>query len=228
MLMFSNCLPLVAANDHGLLNYTPEEFRRYFDTAISSGLRLAIHAIGDKAHSFIFDVLEGLERRPLPGSTIEHAQLLLLDDLIRFKAQGLAASIQPQHAVDDIELAETFWPGCVERAFPYASLLDAGIEIKLGSDAPVAPLDPWLAMAAAISRCRPGEDKPWHPEQRISTRAAYEASTTGRRTRIRVGDVADLCVLELDPLTAGADEIRSIRVHATMLNGEFTWKETTL
>lgn len=195
-----------------------------FELAIRHHFRLAVHTIGDKTASVVFDELEKLAEKPRPGSTIEHAQLMLLDDLPRMKALGLAASIQPQHLNDDRELSERFWPGRTARAFAYKAIADAGIELRLGSDAPVAPLDPWMALAAAVSRLRKGETgKGWHDEQKLTMRQAYEASTSYRRLRVREGDVADICVLPVDPLQATVDQIWDMQPSATLLAGRFTW-----
>lgn len=195
-----------------------------FELAIRNRFRLAVHTIGDKTASVIFDELEKLGQKPLSGSTIEHAQLMLLEDLPRMKALGLAASIQPQHLNDDRELSERFWPGRTARAFAYKAIADASVELRLGSDAPVAPLDPWMAMAAAVSRLRMGESgKGWHDEQKISSRQAYQASTSYRRLQVREGDIADLCILPVDPLKATVDELWTMRPSATLLAGKLTW-----
>lgn len=216
------CCP--ALNDFGLLTYTPEDFGSMFKLAIDNHFRLAIHTIGDKTASVVFDELEKLPERPLAGSTIEHAQLMLVEDLPRMKALGLAASIQPQHLNDDRELSERFWPGRTARAFAYKAIADAGIELRLGSDAPVAPLDPWMALAAAVSRLRKGETGDgWHGEQKLSIEQAYEASTSYRRLQVRKGDTADLCVLPVDPLRATIEEMWEMQPAATMLGGRFTW-----
>jgi predicted amidohydrolase YtcJ len=217
-------VPDLEPDDFGLLTYTPEDFRSMFELANTQRFRLAIHTIGDKTASVIFDELEKLAYKPLAGSSIEHAQLMLEEDLPRMKALGLAASVQPQHLNDDRELSERFWPGRTARAFAYKAIADAGIELRLGSDAPVAPLDPWMAIAAAISRLRKGEKgEGWHPEQKLTIEQAYAASTSGRRLRVREGDIADLCILPFDPLRAMIDEIWEMQPSATLLAGRFTW-----
>ncbi len=102
--------------------------------------------------------------------------------------------MQPAHLLDDREVAAEHWPDRTGRAFPLRSLLDAGGSLLFGSDAPVAPLDPWRTLRAAVEPGRAGE-RPWHPEQRIPLDAALAASTRGRATP-RVGDPADLIALD--------------------------------
>ena len=72
----------------------------------------------------------------------------------RFAELAVIASVQPEHALDDRDVADRYWSGRTRRAFPLRSLLDAGAVLAFGSDAPVAPLDPWLAIAAAVHRTR--------------------------------------------------------------------------
>ncbi|MCY7412240.1 MAG: amidohydrolase family protein, partial [Salinibacterium sp.] len=141
-------------------------------------------------------------------------------DLPRFARLGVTASVQPEHAMDDRDVAERYWHSRTARMYPFRSLLDAGATLLLGSDAPVAPLDPWVAISAAVSRARDGR-APWHPEQRITTAEAIAAST---RTTVAVGQSADLVVTELDPSAATGDELRAMPVAATMLAGRFTYR----
>jgi predicted amidohydrolase YtcJ len=136
------------------------------------------------------------------------------------------ASVQPAHLLDDRDLSAALWPDRQDRCFALRSLLAAGAELRLGSDAPVAPLDPWLAMAAAVFRS--GDARPaWTPEEALTPAEALAASTDGRRTP-SPGAPADLAVLDDDPLApepdagAAAERLRTVRVAATLLAGRVT------
>ncbi|WP_307081148.1 amidohydrolase [Arthrobacter agilis] len=188
--------------------------------ASSGGLVPAVHAIGDAANSLALDAFEEVGC----GGSIEHAQLVGEADFGRFARLGIIASVQPEHAMDDRDVADRYWPGRTHRAFAFGSLVAAGAEVRLGSDAPVAPLDPWVSMAAAVSRARDGRS-PWHPEQRMLSSVALAASTDGR-TMLRPGSVADLVVTERDPLQADDHQLRNLAVSATMLGGR--WTHSTL
>jgi predicted amidohydrolase YtcJ len=184
-----------------------------------------VHAIGDHANSLALDAFDSLgeklfERLGIRGR-IEHAQLLAAGDVSRFAELGIVASVQPEHAMDDRDVADRYWAGRTDRAFVLRSLLDAGVELAFGSDAPVAPLDPWVTIAAAVDRSKGGRD-PWHPEQAISAKEAVAAST---RTRVAVGEPADLVVTDIDPLTAPGDRLRSMPVSGTLLGGRWTHNE---
>lgn len=186
-------------------------------TASTAGIRPAIHAIGDRANTTVLDAFETLG---VTGA-VEHAQLLRTQDIPRFATLGLTASVQPEHAMDDRDIAEAYWAGRTGRAFALKSLMDAGAELRLGSDAPVAPLDPWLAISSAVERTRDRRST-WHPEQRIPIREALAASARGR-SEVSAGDPADLMLVEEDPYTCGQDGLRGMAVAATMLGGRFTW-----
>jgi predicted amidohydrolase YtcJ len=203
----------------GLLLVAPADLEHLMQRAIAAGFECAIHAIGDQANALS---LQAFARTGAQGS-IEHAQLLHDDDVRRFAEMSVVASVQPEHALDDRDVADRYWAGRTRRAFPFRALLDAGAVLALGSDAPVAPLDPWVTIAAAVHRSRDGRAR-WHPEQEITVSEALAASMPHRRRslRIRVGDPADLIVLDDDPFTASPEALRRMSVAATMLAGHWT------
>jgi len=165
--------------------------------AHQAGLETATHAIGDAA---VDAALTAYERTGARGS-LEHVQLISPTDVGRMAGLGLRASVQPHHLVDDRDLTDRIWPDRTERCFAFRWLLDAGVPVTLGSDAPVSPLDPWLAIDAAVRRT--GDDRPaWHVEQAMTRREALAASVDGRLT-VRPGGPGDLVVLDEYPLTAG-------------------------
>ena len=202
----------------GQPNLDEAELRRLLSTAREHGLEVATHAIGDAAAA------AALEAYALTGArgSIEHAQLLQPRDVQRLGALGLRASVQPAHLLDDRDLAERVWPDRTAHCFPFAALLDAGADLRLGSDAPVSPLDPWLAIAAAVHRSADDRD-PWHPEHALTVRQALRASTDGV-VEVRAGGPADVVLVEADPLAvhpdaAGAAALRAMPVALTVAAG---------
>lgn len=203
-------------HDHGILLLELPELITTLRRAAESGLVCAVHAIGDAANTI---ALDGFEAAGVAGR-IEHAQLLSKDDLERFARLGVIASVQPDHCLTDRDVTDRHWRDWTDRAFPYGDLLTAGATLRLGSDAPVSPLDPWLTIAAAVHRS--ADDRPpWHPEQEIAVAGALDASTGGRATP-QPGDVADLVITDVDPLTASIEQLRAMPVHATLIAGRFT------
>jgi len=148
--------PYPGTDDYSVLPYQPKTLVEMAPRGRENGFKLAIHAFGDEANSLTFKTLaEG--PNPLPGSIIEHAQLLDLADLPLFEKLGLIASVQPQNMVDDRETCAKFWRGREHRTWAFRSIIDGGIPMKLGSDCPVAPREPWDALAVCITRAPVGE-----------------------------------------------------------------------
>ena len=193
-----------------------EELTALLRRARSAGISAAVHAIGDRANTEVLDSFAGLGM----SGRVEHAQLLRTEDVSRFAQLELEASVQPEHAMDDRDVADAYWPGRTDRAFALRSLREAGASLRLGSDAPVSALDPWVQIAAAVTRSRDGR-APWHPEQSIDVAAALSASTRAG-VQLSEGEQADLILVESDPLSADGDQLRSMEVAATMLAGRFT------
>ena len=108
--------------------------------------------------------------------------------------------------------------------YPLRALADAGTNVLFGSDAPVAPLDPWAAISAAVHRTRDGRPA-WRPEQALGAATALAASTAGGSatgSALEPGMVADLAVVDRDPLTCDDAALRGTRVAATLLAGRIT------
>jgi predicted amidohydrolase YtcJ len=204
--------PYPGTADAGLPTYGPGGLLAAAREGVARGLTPTIHAIGDRAVTEALDVFEALaESGELRGGSMEHVQLIADADIPRLAALGVRASVQPEHAMDDRDIADRFWAGRTGRAFAYRSLLDAGVQLLFGSDAPVAPLDPWVTMAAAVTRSRDGRD-PWHPEQAITSLEALRASTHPYP--------GDIVVVEEDPLIP--ENLRAMPVYATLVDGTWT------
>ncbi|PZQ88198.1 MAG: amidohydrolase [Leifsonia xyli] len=203
----------------GLPSYADAELLALAREALAAGLVPTIHAIGDRAVTQALDTFASLAVPAAAGLAprIEHAQLVLPADLPRFAALGVHASVQPEHAMDDRDVADHHWAGRTARAFPYRALLEAGAVLEFGSDAPVAPLDPWVTLAAAVTRSRDGR-APWHPEQALALPDALRASWGGVRG-IEVGGLADLAILDADPHATEPDALRTMPVHGTVVAG---------
>ena len=202
--------------------HTPRELRELLAAATQRGLTVAAHAIGDAGVTMALDAFEATGA----AGTIEHAQLVTGADLPRFARLGVAASVQPQHALDDRDVTDAVWGDRADRAFAFRSLADAGVQLMLGSDAPVAPVDPWVTIAAAVTRTDDHRE-PWHPEQSLSRREALAASV-GRRVYdgwVAPGMTADLIAVDYDPLTATGPALRAMPVALTLLEGRVTHSE---
>ncbi|WP_194398247.1 amidohydrolase [Microbacterium atlanticum] len=206
--------------NHGVLTVDIATLIELMSRATAAGIASAIHAIGDVANTHALDAFAATGA----WGTVEHAQLVAHSDIPRFSRLGVGASVQPVHALDDRDLTDSVWASQTAQAYPLRALRDAGANILFGSDAPVSPLDPWAAMAAAVFRTRDGRE-PWQPGQRLDAATALGASTRGgseEPARIGPGDIADLAVCERDPLAADEEQMRGMNVAATVLGGRLT------
>jgi predicted amidohydrolase YtcJ len=209
-----------------------EELEETIRAAAAAGWPLAVHAIGDLANH---DALDAFERtkdiwRPLGlRHRIEHAQCLDTPDLPRFAQLGIACSVQFSHAPSDRDLAERFWSGKLDGAYAFRSLWNSGALLVNGSDAPVEELDPLAGIVAGVRRTVDGRP-PWRPEEALTMEQALQASTVSpawlsgderRRGRLLPGFLADLVVLDRDPVTTPPDELDEITVVATMVGGRW-------
>lgn len=221
------CEPFVLDEDlpdpRGKQNVDEVELTDLLSRAHVHGLAGAVHAIGDAA---LVDAVNAFATSGARGS-IEHAQLMRREVLHPMAELGLVASVQPAHLLDDRDSTEALWPDRLDRCFALRSMAQAGIPLRLGSDAPVSPLDPWLAMSAAVHRSA-DEREPWAPEQALSPLEALRASTDGLEA-LAVGQPGDLVLLDAHPFPAEltsteeqAARLREVRVIATFVGGRPT------
>jgi predicted amidohydrolase YtcJ len=210
-----------------------EQFEEYVRDAARAGFPVAVHAIGDLANREALDAFEATRDAWEPlglRQRIEHAQLLAPEDLPRFAELGIAASVQFSHAPSDRDLADRFWGDLDSEPYAFRSLLDSGVVLANGSDAPIEELDPLLGIRAGVARTLDGRE-PWHPEQALTVEQALHATTVApawlarderRRGKLVPGYLADLVVLDRDPLACEPEELAEVKVVATMLGGAWT------
>ena len=222
--------PFEGTDDRGVLTIEPEALGPAVARAAAAGLAVAIHAIGDRAVRVALDAIEPT-RRTAPGlrQRIEHIQLVREEDLGRFGALGVIASMQPIHATSDRDLADRYWGRRrTPRAYPWRTLLQRGAVLAFGSDAPVEPIDPLLGIHAAVTRMRPSDRDPWHPEQRLTLEEAIAGYTTGfafanGRERdlgtLEVGRRCDATALEADLAKVPPAEWPGLKVRTTVTDG---------
>lgn len=206
-------------DDHGVLSVPPEHLRVLLASATRHGLAVMVHAIGDGALDVALDAIEAAGAR----GSVEHVQLLAPGQAERLARLDVVAGVQPRHLVDDRDVTDRVWADRTDRVYAYRTLHEAGVPLAFGSDAPVATLDPWLALDAAVWRT--GDDRePWHGAQRLDVRTALAASVDGAALDLPVGARADLVVLEDDPLAVAAAPggLSGVRVAATLVGGEWT------
>ncbi|MDE2748729.1 MAG: amidohydrolase [Chloroflexota bacterium] len=229
-------------DNYGMPVVDKEEMVEYVSRASAFGLPSSIHAIGDKAVHDALDVFDVVRReeaaRGEPTSVrrhrIEHVQIIHPSDVGRLAELDVIASMQPIHATSDMGAADRYWGARTAYAYNPRSQLNHGARLALGSDAPVEPFDPFLGIHAAVTRERDGHPAGgWHPEAKLSLREsllgfsqgpAYAAGMEDRLGKLDEGFLADLIVLDRDIIDIEPEEILELKVLATMVGGEWRFR----
>ena len=216
----------------GICITSGDELAEVVRVAAAAGWPVAVHAIGDRANREALEAFAATRDvwQPLGlRQRIEHAQCLDPADLPRFAELGVTCSVQFSHAPSDRDLAERFWGDRLDGTYAFGSLLASGAVVANGSDAPVEELDPVAGIAAGVLRTiddRPG----WRRDDAVTVEQALHASTVApawlagderRRGKLLPGFLADLVVLDRDPVTIPAEELREMQVVATMVGGRW-------
>ena len=222
----------------GVLTTPEDSMRAWIGGADSAGLQVVVHAIGERANGLLLSIFDSVARAHGEKDRrfrVEHAQHLRREDIQRFAALGVTASMQPYHAVDDGRWAEKrIGPERIKTTYAFRSLLDRGAILAFGSDWTVAPIEPLLGIHAAVTRRTLDGKHPdgWVPQEKISVEEALRAYTSGnaygvfaedRRGKLAPGYLADLVVLDRDLTRIPAEEIERAAVTATVVGGRVVY-----
>jgi predicted amidohydrolase YtcJ len=237
--------PYADAGHRGFMNRTTrEELMPVLDAALRDGLQVMTHVIGDRALRSMLDwyseAWEALPREAWATQDLrwrlEHAQIIPPADQQRLVDMAVIPSMQPSHAIGDLNFAPArLGTERLAYAYPWQPLIDRGLKIIAGSDAPVEAGDPRIEFYAAITRSRldGSRGEGWHPEFAVSRAdalrmltlwPAYGAFQEAERGSIRVGKHADLTILDTDFMTAEPAEILKARTIMTIVGGRTTYR----
>ena len=228
--------------NRGMLFVDREEIFEQGRAAVQGGLSMTVHAIGDRANHEVlaayaqlreFEQGEGL---PHLRHRLEHAQILHPKDVMKFADHGIIASVQPIHATSDMFMADRYWGERAQYSYAWKTLLESGVKLSFGSDAPVDSPNPFWGIHAAVTRRRrdgsPGSEG-WYPEQKLtieeaffgySIGSAYAAGMENRLGMLAPGYLADLIVVETDPFKCPPEQLQEIKPSATMVGGDWVWR----
>ena len=227
-----------APNTSGVLTYDLDALSALIRDSREDKWQINVHAIGDRANSEVLAVFarftaENDDHR----FRIEHAQHLRLGDGPLFAEQGVIASVQPIHLSSDRPWAidRLGQQRIKEGAYIWRDLLNAGVIVASGTDAPVEPVDPIANFYAAVTR-KTLEGIPetgFEPAQKLTRMealyamtlaAAYAAFEEQDKGSIEVGKLADLTVLNQDLTTVPEVEILNTEVLLTIVGGEVVYQ----
>ncbi|MEA2785846.1 MAG: hypothetical protein QOF71_1950 [Candidatus Eremiobacteraeota bacterium] len=219
----------------GLLRTSQAEVQRLCERALKAGFQMCTHAIGDRGNRVVLDAYEAALRTTNVRDhrfRIEHAQVLAPEDVPRFAQLGVIPSMQSTHQISDMAWAQArLGPDRVRGAYAWRALLDTGVTIANGTDAPVEAVNSLRTFHAAITR-ENEENQPaggWYPRQRMMRREALKSMTIWAARAnfmddvagsITAGKYADFTVVDRDWMIAPPESIMATRVLATYSGGK--------
>lgn len=206
-----------------------------------AGFQVGIHAIGDAGNREVLNFIEKVYKsNPNAASLrhrIEHAQVIHPNDFERFKQLELVASMEPPHAVEDKDWAETrIGTDRIKGAYAWRRLRQLGVPITFNSDLPGSDHRIGYGLHAAVNRqdkqFNPAEG--WYRDQALTIEesirsytqvAAYAAFREDESGDISAGKWADLTVLNNDPFTQQASELIKNQPRMTIVAGKIVYEQ---
>lgn len=221
----------------GDANYAPEHFNRMAIEADRLGFQIFTHAIGDLA---VRRTLDGYElARKTNGvrdsrHRVEHIELIHPDDLPRFAALDVIASMQPLHCPAQAD-GDDVWTTRIGAArwhlsFAWETLRQHRARLVFGSDWPVVTQNPFLGIHMAVNR------KPWRenlPAQKqtlantllaYTREAAYAEFQEQHKGQVRADFLADLVLVNADMFAAPPESIGAMKSLVTMCDGRIVYE----
>jgi len=219
---------------HGLLFHTFADMDAMVKKAMTAGYQVNIHAIGDAGNHQILDAYAQLipqYKNVELRHRIEHAQVVTLEDIPRFKQLGIIPSMQPTHATSDKNMAEQrIGHQRIKGAYAWRTFLKQGSRIACGSDFPVEAPNPFFGIHAAVTR-QDANNLPaggWYPAQAMTLTEALrcftlDAAYAGHQEEsigsLEAGKQADFIVIDQDMFAMPAQDIHKIGVLQTWVAG---------
>ncbi|WP_455286459.1 amidohydrolase, partial [[Eubacterium] cellulosolvens] len=207
-----------------------DELNVKVETAARLGLQVAVHAIGDRAIGMALTAIEK-SNLTVPQSQrlrhrIEHASVLNRSLVDRIRDARAIVSVQPHFIVSDVWVPDRVGRERAKLVYPLRLLMRSGATVVGGSDCPVEPIDPLEGIYSAVA-CAPegyGERIDAQTAVRMFTKnAAYATHEEKLKGMIEEGKMADLVVLDRNPMKVAPEELRRTNVLATIVGGKLVY-----
>jgi len=215
-------------NNTGILYYTDEQVIKFAKKANRAGLQIEMHAIGDAAVAQAVRALDAALKdypRDDHRHTIIHACLIAPEDLDKIAKLKIGVTLQPAFLISPLEpeeyLKEIMGADRVMSGSPMKKMIEMGIHVSGGSDAPVTPPDPIEGIYAACNYLNPEQSVTIAQALRMFT---YEVAYTGfdekERGSLETGKIADMVILNKNPLEMNPENLRQLKIEKILLEGK--------
>jgi len=214
--------------NRGILFQEEDAVIEFAKKANREGLQIEMHAIGDAAVSRAVKAIEAAlldYPREDHRHTIIHACLMTEDDMKKIADLNIGITLQPSFLISPLEpvsyLEEILGPR-VKKGSPLKTLISAGIHVSGGSDAPVTYPDPIEGIYGACNH-------PYDPDESVSivdalkmftSEVAWSTFDDKDRGSLEKGKIADMVILNRDPLIMNPEGLRSLKVEKLLLSGK--------
>jgi predicted amidohydrolase YtcJ len=236
--------PYTGSDRAGTPNIAADDLNRLVRLLDARGWQVMTHATGDRAVRMALDAYAHAARsNPEPARgrrhRVEHIDTVDVADVPRFGALGVIASMQPFHGTPEPKHLEVWTrnigPERAARGWAYGSIADAGGRLAFGTDWPVLPMSPLLAIHTAVTRSTPAGPPAggWNATQRLTLEAAINAFTSDaawasfdeqRKGTLAPGMLADIVVLTDDIFQADAASLARTGVAVTIFDGRVVYR----
>ena len=217
-------------NWRGAPLFPPEQVFAALEEVWSKGIQVFCHANGDAAIDMIIEGAElaGIKASQDRRTVIIHSQVMRPDQIEKYVELGFSPSFFTMHTF--------FWGsehqanlGEARAAFisPMKTAGDAGLICSNHTDFSVCPMDPMRVVWSSVTRqAREGQiigpderiDR-WNALKALTINAAWQLFEEDRKGTIKAGRLADLVILDANPLTVDTDDILNIKVVETLKEG---------
>ncbi|MFL2718758.1 MAG: amidohydrolase [Gammaproteobacteria bacterium] len=229
----------------GVFIFLEEDTKPRLAKALIKGIQIGTHAIGDHGNRVVLDWYEEAftqakknnQLLESPRWRIEHSQNITPVDQLRFVELDVIPSMQPSHAIGDLHFAvERLGLERINNAYVWRNLIDQGLIIAGGTDAPVEIGDPRIEFYAAITRKDVDgySAEGWNLDQRLSRVEALKMFTIwpaiasfqeNVKGTIEVGKLADFSIFDKDLMTIPELEILESKNLLTVVGGRIVFQE---